>query len=153
MRSRVLLAFAALRSAAAVRQVKQIDLDKLEAEWDADDDDADWGSATVTESELPAAVQAAAARKLAGTWDPAWDDRFDAETLKQWDDDANQYQSEKFTNEMFPPGLIRKKIEEAQKRAKGELPDDEKTKWLKEQLRGQKLDFQGAPAEEAAPDL
>ena len=54
---------------------------------------------------------------------------------------------------MFPPGLIRKKIEEAQKRAKGELPDDEKTKWLKEQLRGQKLDFQGAPAEEAAPDL
>jgi hypothetical protein len=63
---------------------KEIDLDALEAQYDEDEDDADWGAAEVkTQADKNHVfIMAAAEKRMRGEWDPSWDEKMP----KEWRD-------------------------------------------------------------------
>lgn len=83
-RRRALLLLAAPAASTARPSRKEIDLDALEAQYDEDEDDADWGAAEVkTQADKNHAfIMAAAEKRMRGEWDPSWDEKIP----KEWRD-------------------------------------------------------------------
>jgi len=84
IRRRALLVLAALAASTVRPSRKEIDLDALEAQYDEDEDDADWGAAEVkTQADKNHVfIMAAAEKRMRGEWDPSWDEKMP----KEWRD-------------------------------------------------------------------